>query len=515
MRVLVASLDEHRVGERVLRARLHSPGAALAEDRDGVDVRVDRLAHATDAPEKDAARAEHLGVEPGRDVAPDRRIERRERSVARRERALDVAELAQELADEGLRLDLERGDLRRVRDLGGLSGHDGAAREVSLVEIVARAPQEAETDRTRRGQPAREPAKRLEVQEALAPPSERPVRAFERLVPVDAPPVVGAQKRESALVVADRERRLVAAARRVGGLEIEVGGAPVVLAAREVARDDGGREAARERRPAEVLAELAVHADALLRIERDVRDVARERMTEVDELPLAIAEPARAEPDDGLVVVAGRELHDVIDRQRTAGDREPVDDGVLRGGQLADAIAEELLERRGQRAEAGVAPIRSREHRAAVAPLALAVSDLERPALEQRVDHLEQEERIAAHRGRSSAHTCRAPSRTPSRASTSRTCSSGVKPRSSMRMTPSRTLSTRSSGRVTSSTRIGRGSTPCAISPMTSRLALSAHCSPSTTSTSGWARAIDASRLRSPATMCFLRADASSSPPLI
>ena len=60
--VLVAALHEHRVGERVLRARLLPARADLAEDGDGLDVRVDRLAHATDAAEEDAARAEHVGA---------------------------------------------------------------------------------------------------------------------------------------------------------------------------------------------------------------------------------------------------------------------------------------------------------------------------------------------------------------------------------------------------------------------------------------------------------------------
>ena len=57
----------------------------------------------------------------------------------------------------------------------------------------------------------------------------------------------------------------MAVARRVGRLEVEVAGAIVVLAAREVPRDDRGRETACERGPCEVVAELAVHAHAFRR----------------------------------------------------------------------------------------------------------------------------------------------------------------------------------------------------------------------------------------------------------
>ena len=113
--------------------------------------------------------------------------------------------------------------------------------------------------------------------------------------------------------------------------------------------------------------------------------------------------------------------------------------------------------------------------------------------------------------GRRSAQTCLAPSRTPKRVLTRRTCSSGERPRSSIRVKPSRSWMTRSSGRVTTTTKIGNGSLPWTISPRTSRLALSPQCDPSTTSTRGWARAMAARRFRTPATMVFLRPWASSS----
>ncbi len=60
---------------------------------------------------------------------------------------------------------------------------------------------------------------------------------------------------------------------------------------------------------------------------------------------------------------------------------------------------------------------------------------------------------------------------------------------------------------------MGSGSTPWAISPMTSRLVLSPQCMPSTTRTTGCTSAIAASRLRRPASTFFLRAYASSSLP--
>ncbi len=95
--VLVAALHEHRVGERVLRARLHAPRAALPEDGDGVDVRVDGLAHAPDAAQEHAARSQDLAVQARRHVAAGRRVERREGAVARGERPLHVAELAEQV----------------------------------------------------------------------------------------------------------------------------------------------------------------------------------------------------------------------------------------------------------------------------------------------------------------------------------------------------------------------------------------------------------------------------------
>ena len=62
-------------------------------------------------------------------------------------------------------------------------------------------------------------------------------------------------------------------------------------------------------------------------------------------------------------------LTHVGDAERAARDREPVDDRVLLGGELADAVAEELLERRRQPAEARVAALGAHENRDALAAL--------------------------------------------------------------------------------------------------------------------------------------------------
>ena len=130
-------------------------------------------------------------------------------------------------------------------------------------------------------------------------------------------------------------------------------------------------------------------------------------MAKVDELALAVAETARAEPDDGLVIVLRSQLHDVGERQGAARDRQPVDHGVLLDGQLPDAIAEELLQGRRQRAEPRVPALGAREDRDAFAALVLGLADLDRPSLEERIDHLEQEEGVPADLRQESAHTCR------------------------------------------------------------------------------------------------------------
>src|SRR5215831_11344199 len=97
------------------------------------------------------------------------------------------------------------------------------------------------------------------------------------------------------------------AARRVRRLEIELGRRTRRFAAREMARDDRRRRSLRERRRRELLAEPSMHACAARPVEREVSDVARERMPEIDGTGLSIAEPARAETRDRFVVGKARE----------------------------------------------------------------------------------------------------------------------------------------------------------------------------------------------------------------
>src|SRR4051794_3020336 len=111
-----------------------------------------------------------------------------------------------------------------------------------------------------------------------------------------------------------------------------------------------------------------MHARARHRVERRVRDVACERVPEIEDVALAIAQAARAETHDRVLagaerelleVAAGRigsgapmlrgarvELREIRETERAASDGEPIDDDVLRTGELLDAIREELLERR-------------------------------------------------------------------------------------------------------------------------------------------------------------------------
>src|ERR1700736_5520347 len=84
---------------------------------------------------------------------------------------------------------------------------------------------------------------------------------------------------------------------------------------------------------------------------------------------------------------------EVAHRKRTAGDREPVDDRVLLCGQLAQAIAEELLERRGQPLKSCFGALAADE----LMSVGLALADFERSLFEERVHHLEQEERVTSY----------------------------------------------------------------------------------------------------------------------
>ena len=175
--------------------------------------------------------------------------------------------------------------------------------------------------------------------------------------------------------------------------------AAVALAAGQVPGHDGRGDAAREGRLRQVLAQGPVHAHAVLWVQLHVGDVARQRMAEVGELAFSVAQTARAEAHDRLVVILARQLDHVGERERSARDGQPVDHRVLLRGKLAEAISKELLERRWQRAEVRVGAIGSDEDGHALASLTLRLVDLQGAALEQRVDHLEQEERVAADAG--------------------------------------------------------------------------------------------------------------------
>jgi hypothetical protein len=108
-------------------------------------------------------------------------------------------------------------------------------------------------------------------------------------VPRDAPPVVGSEIGERALVIADGERRLVTRASGVGGLEVKVGGAVVALSASQMPGHDGCRDASRERGLRQVLTQGAVHSNPILGIELHVGHIASQRVTEVGQLALSVA----------------------------------------------------------------------------------------------------------------------------------------------------------------------------------------------------------------------------------
>ena len=98
----------------------------------------------------------------------------------------------------------------------------------------------------------------------------------------------------------------MAGARRARGLEVEVGGAVVALAACEVPATIAAETPRASDVPARCSPSARCIANAILGVELDVGDVARERVAEVDELALAVAEAARAKAHDGFVVLLGR-----------------------------------------------------------------------------------------------------------------------------------------------------------------------------------------------------------------
>ncbi|MFO0668328.1 MAG: hypothetical protein U0235_01700 [Polyangiaceae bacterium] len=320
-----------------------------------------------------------------------------EGAVAGRQRALHRPELAQELARELLRL---HGELRAADlscQVGRALGQRETVPEPTFVEIEARGADEREADGSRGPGEARASTQRLEVRDALAAASEHAEERFERLVRGDRARVFGPHEREHLVVVAGGELELASVARGVPGLDVEVGRDRGLAAEREVAGDDRRRQPTPERALPEEEAERAMHRRAVTRLARLVGHVAGEGVSEVDEVAFAIAKAARTEADERVFAVGVGQVHDLIGGERPASDGEPVDDGVLLGGELAQAIAEELLERR--RELPGVGLRAAYECEAWLRSLLTLLTDLQRSALEERVDHLEQEERVAADLG--------------------------------------------------------------------------------------------------------------------
>ena len=124
--VLEALENEHRERERVLGARFLPARAAAPKRRDGFGVALDRFVHANRATQEHVARAASTSaLARRRNVASGDDLER---AIARGERALHVAELAEELALDRLRLDLElRGLGRAGHRLGALARSEGRA----------------------------------------------------------------------------------------------------------------------------------------------------------------------------------------------------------------------------------------------------------------------------------------------------------------------------------------------------------------------------------------------------
>src|SRR6185437_16453139 len=86
--------------------------------------------------------------------------------------ALHVPELAEDLAEQRERLDLQRGPPGEAGDLGRALRHGQAARQAPLVEIQTRRAHQRERHPVRLLALAGEAAERGEVRAALAPPAQ-------------------------------------------------------------------------------------------------------------------------------------------------------------------------------------------------------------------------------------------------------------------------------------------------------------------------------------------------------
>src|SRR5260370_7564415 len=140
------------------------------------------------------------------------------------------------------------------------------------------------------------------MSEPLAATAEHAIGIFQRLVRDKATIVARGKVRRGSQVVAYGKARLVACSCSRSSLEVEVGREVVALAAGEMARDDGSGQAARTRCPSKVFANLTIHPCTVVRVQRTVRHLARDGVPEVNQFPLAVADPARAKTHDELVV---------------------------------------------------------------------------------------------------------------------------------------------------------------------------------------------------------------------
>ena len=174
-----------------------------------------------------------------------------------------------------------------------------------------------------------------------------------------------------------------------------------------------------------------MHAHALRAVERQVGDVARERVADVDHVALAIAQPARAQPRHGLVGAFAVQRR--RDPARSSGPPATASHstiGCSSGGSSFRRSAISCSSVEGSCAIGSPGALDAHE----LGPVAVvAFADLEHAALEQRVHHLQEEERIAAGARQEVGADLATPSLTPSRAWSRRIWFSALSPPSSMR----------------------------------------------------------------------------------
>ena len=245
---------------------------------------------------------------------------------------MHVAELAQKLALDGLGLHLE------LRNFGGACddfrpfGVGEPAGEKTFVEIEPRRPHECQGHPFAERHFARERAQSEQVLAPFAPAAERAVDRFQRFVGDELALIVRRKERERALIIANRQPPLERRPRRRSSFQVVDGGCFARVATSQVPRQDGRRKALGKRTVGQVLAQPAVHAHALEGVQGNVSDVAGEGITEVDVVPLFVAQAAGEEARQGLLILEGRQRDDVVHAQRAAGDGQPIDNQMLDGG---------------------------------------------------------------------------------------------------------------------------------------------------------------------------------------